>query len=117
MLMKDAAKERLLAVWRQLSVEDRHAVEQFAHFLLQKENAPRIPDVLEPVQIEPSEGETAIKALKRLKKTYPMIEADTALLDGASGIILKRVMGMEDAEAIILLEKMFQECYQDWKKN
>ncbi|MEG3640872.1 hypothetical protein [Magnetococcus sp. PR-3] len=121
MIQKKVPKEAkaLLDVWTQLGSEDRHALEAFAHFLLsqRQEQEPQVEVVLEPLNIAAPKGESAVKALKRLKKNYPMIEADMSLLDAASQLIMERVMGGADTEIIPKMEKLFEDRYQLWKHD
>ncbi|MBF0213287.1 MAG: Crp/Fnr family transcriptional regulator [Magnetococcales bacterium] len=115
----DREKRALLESWRRLGVEQRNTLLRFARFLEQEsgagageEAAPEIPDT--PLSIPRPEGESAVAGLKRLKKSYPMIEADERVLAEASQILMGKVMGVPDAEVIDRLEVFFASCYQVW---
>ncbi|MBF0583710.1 MAG: Crp/Fnr family transcriptional regulator [Magnetococcales bacterium] len=109
-------RNRLLAAWQRLDREGQRTVRLFAEFLSQQAGEqPPEPIPQEPVAIPRPDKESAVLALKRLKKSYPMIEADFALLEEASQLVLKKVMGATDAEVIVELETLFAKRYQQWK--
>ncbi len=115
----DRERQRLLAAWQQLTPEDQRTVRLFAEFLGQQATAlePLPPIPQEPLPIPKPERESAVLALKRLKKTYPMIETDFSLLEKASQILLKKVLGTADAEVIAEMEELFEKRYQGWKNR
>ncbi|OSM02571.1 hypothetical protein MAIT1_02741 [Magnetofaba australis IT-1] len=93
---------------------------RFAEFLHQEQQqdaraAQHAPSAMEPLAIPAPAKETSVAALKRLKKSYPMIEADAALLDDASKLLMERMMGGDDAEVIPKLERLFAQRYTDWR--
>lgn len=117
----DQEQKRLLTAWQLLGKEERRTVRLFAEFLSHQtdlnttEKTTLTPQTPHP--IPKPEKESAVLALKRLKKTYPMIEADLALLDDASRLLLKKIMGTTDAAVIIDLEELFAQRYREWKLN
>ncbi|MBF0424913.1 MAG: hypothetical protein HQL66_03725 [Magnetococcales bacterium] len=119
--MSDKADERrLLSAWRSLAAAERHTLLQFAEFLVTRSNAvvaTEPPPSLLPLDIPAPPGESAVKALKRLKKTYPMIDADLQLLEQASAILMQRVLGSPDASVVAQLEQLFRERYQRWREE
>lgn len=118
--MGDRDKKQLLGIWRQLGGDERRSLIHFAEFL-----ASRLPQVNAPVESVPvtpltilrPEVESAVAGLKRLKKTYPMIEADESVLSEASRILMGKVMGVGDAEVIDQLESFFAQRYRLWQEN
>ncbi|MBF0182951.1 MAG: Crp/Fnr family transcriptional regulator [Magnetococcales bacterium] len=112
-------RNRLLAAWEKLGREEQRNLRLFAEFLVQQSGgagqSKEIPQ--EPLPIAKGENESAVAAMKRLKKSYPMIEADFSLLESASQLLLKRIMGTPDAEVIGELETLFASRYQEWKTN
>ena len=117
----DQARRRLLAAWQQLGEEDKRTVSLFAEFLAQKtsdsteKEKTAIPQF--PLLIPKPEKESAVLALKRLKKSYPMIETDLSLLDDASQCLMKKVMGSTDEAVILKLEELFANRYQAWREH
>lgn len=110
-------RNRLLTAWHTLDQEGQRTVRLFAEFLSQQaECQTNEPIQQEPLPIPKPERESAVFALKRLKKTYPMIEADFSLLEEASQLILKRVMGATDTEVIGEMEALFTKKYQIWRE-
>ncbi|ABK44966.1 hypothetical protein Mmc1_2466 [Magnetococcus marinus MC-1] len=112
---KDA--KTLLEVWAKLGEPERRSVESFARFLLsqqQPEVAPVAP-ITEPLNLPAPPGESVVKALKRLKRNYPMIEADMSLLDASAQLVMERMMGGDDAEIIVKMERLFDNYYQNWQ--
>ncbi|MBF0142065.1 MAG: hypothetical protein HQL59_01230 [Magnetococcales bacterium] len=105
----------LLEAWERLGDSERESVVHFARFL--SASCPPIPEssVPEaPVLQAPVPGETAIQALKRLKRGYPMIEADSQLLDAASRLVMERMFGGEEAAVIARMEALFAGRYREW---
>lgn len=120
-ITKDQEQKRLLTAWRQLGKDAQRTVCLFAEFLGQQALLPEgeegTPVPQTPLAIPKPDKESAVLALKRLKKSYPMIEADMSLLEEASQLLLKKVMGQPDAEVIAALETLFDARYQAWKKS
>lgn len=116
---KDNTRERteLVDLWRQLAPAERVSLLQFARFLRAQQGPSRPPIPTAPLAIPRPEGESAVKALKRLKQTYPMIDADGGLLDDASRLLMEKICGVPDPEVIEKLEALFLERYQTWQKN
>ncbi|MBF0136557.1 MAG: hypothetical protein H7833_15945 [Magnetococcus sp. DMHC-1] len=117
--MEPATNHRhLVSIWQHLAAPERKTLLQFAEFLLEKsrenmEPEPTLP--VEPLDIPAPAGESAVKALKRLKKTYPMIETDFSLLEKASQILMEKVLGTPDKEVIEKMEDLFREQHQRWR--
>ncbi|MBF0628997.1 MAG: hypothetical protein HQL91_12340 [Magnetococcales bacterium] len=115
----DQDKKEWLELWRQLAPEQRQTALRFARFLVHEQGAPS-PAETTPVPVIPLDFprppvESAVAGLKRLKKTYPMIETDEKLLGEASRILMGKVLGTPDAKVIDQLETFFATCYQAWK--
>ncbi|MBF0176585.1 MAG: hypothetical protein HQL63_07025 [Magnetococcales bacterium] len=115
-----AEGQRLLSLWRGLAPPDRETLLQFAEFLTEKSRRNAVPEVVVPeypLNIPAPPGESAVKALKRLKKSYPMIDADISLLEKASQILMQKVLGAPDKEVIEQMERLFQEHYRQWQEG
>jgi hypothetical protein len=115
MITKDKERTRLLDVWRQLGAAEKLTLFQFAQFLHSQQTESQEPISQQPLNLPRPESESVVKALKRLKKNYPMIDADMGLLDDASRLIMEKVTGTPDPEVIEKLEALFLERYQRWQ--
>ncbi len=121
-------ERKLLRLFKSLNNEDKQTIVKFAHFLAdtnldsekadqdssEKEN--ESPVISYPNPIERPAQESVIKAIKRLNKTYPMIDKST-LLDRTSGLMTEHLLKGRDAVSIIdELEEMFGSAYSDLLK-
>ncbi|MBF0435449.1 MAG: hypothetical protein HQL77_08770 [Magnetococcales bacterium] len=109
----------LQKIEQQLNEANRETLLKFAQFLLQQEQTSTSPESppREPLNIPSPANETVVQALKRLKKSYPMIEADIGLLDAASQFVMQKVLGHPDAELIRKMEKLFLDAYEKWRQT
>ncbi|MBF0447719.1 MAG: hypothetical protein HQL67_05915 [Magnetococcales bacterium] len=114
MIKTDKERSRLLEVWRQLAEAERLTLTQFAEFLLARQGDKPQPVAREPLNLPRPDRESAVKALKRLKKNYPMIDADMGLLDDAARLLMEKVYGTPDDQVIEKMEALFSARYQDW---
>ncbi|NGZ29263.1 MAG: hypothetical protein G8345_20550 [Magnetococcales bacterium] len=112
--MEEESRQRVLEIWRKLASSERLALIRYGEFLLHQQEAKTPTPVEEPVILPAPPGETAIQAMKRLKKSYAMMETDAGMLDEASQLMTRRIMGAGDAEVIPLIEELFQRRYQLW---
>ncbi|MBF0284205.1 MAG: hypothetical protein HQL51_07080 [Magnetococcales bacterium] len=104
-----------------LTAEDRRALGRFADFLasgLGRASEPPPPPISQvPLPIPRPKLESSVGALKRLKRTYPMIDADASLLDDASRLLMRRMLGTPDPEVIDQMEALFAQRYQRWHQE
>lgn len=119
-----SSDERLLAIWRHLGSGDRATLLAFAEFLQQRKTTPhqrpvpsppaRIP---EPEAIERPAEESVVAALKRLSKTYPMIDK-SEMLSATSDLVATHIMqGTEASKVIDQLEEIFSEHYRQLRER
>lgn len=121
-------EKRLLAALEQLPEAAQQSVAQYAEFLVQQNGgepaawtgeapsaAPAQPAEPEPPQpVEPDPDEGPVKAIKRLRATYPMLER-RKLLDETSQLISKRYLqDKPEGEVIAELEEVFQRHYEHY---
>ncbi len=113
------AEDRLLARFRLLEARDRETLLVLAEFLADRagvaidDSAPHE----EPVALERPAHETVVAALRRLRSTYPMIEAQ-ALLHRAAGLLAEHTLQGRDAVAVIDdLEALFADHYQRYQTD
>ena len=97
----------------QLPDEALMTLHDFAGFLANK-YPPEAPPVTEMVSIPRPEEEGVIPAIKRLSKTYPMLDKKVLFEQTSvamSAHILKEVTAMESIDR---LEKVFRKEYEDY---
>jgi len=109
-----SAERRLLAAFRALGERERAALLAFAEFLRERglAGAEAPPPVPEPEPIPRPPEETVVAALKRLARTYPMLDK-AEMLSEASALVAQHVLhGRPAAEVIDELERLFRARYE-----
>lgn len=109
-----AAERRLLQVWRSLPESGRASLTDYAEFLLQRQTVgPAVAAVSQtPVDIPRPSEESVIKAVRRLKATYPMLDYDHNLLNEVSAQMTRHIIHGEKANVVIdQLEVIFRQKY------
>lgn len=106
--------DKLVALFRQLNEADRQTLLSMAEFLL-AQAGPLVPEVEHPLDIPRPEKETVIGAVKRLSKTYPMIDR-TILFHDVSTLTTAHIMkGRSAPEVIDELQQLFADCFSRMK--
>jgi hypothetical protein len=110
--LPDDAEARLLAIFRALDADDRHALQAYAEFLAVR-GGMRSTAAEATVTAEPApEGETVVMAIKRLTRTYPMIER-RKLIGRTSELMAEHALqGRPAVEVIAELEMVFEEHFR-----
>ena len=108
----------LQLIWHKLNTQKQQSLLEFAEFLYSQQvnevgaapaQAVRKRDIPRPEQ------ETVVAAIKRLRKTYPMLDA-RPLLSGASQLMSEHVMQGRSANNIIdELEQLFAEHFAEFE--
>ena len=122
--MDQQQQEKILDVFERLSAADRDAATSFAEFLLSR-SATRVttsPPVAavstaipEPEPLPRPAEERVVAAVKRLSKTYFMLDK-SKMLGATSDLVTQHIMhGREAAEIIDELEQVFTDQYQQLK--
>lgn len=124
--MDRAQQRRLLQVIEKLSPQDQAAVGSFAEFLLSRTGSAGImsePVASVPVpipEIDPiprPENERVVAAVKRLSRTYFMLDKKK-MLGVTSDLVTQHVLqGREAGEVIDDLERVFDEHYRQLLKG
>ncbi len=110
---KPLSAEALQQLYRGLSAEAQQSLSDFAHYLAASAGAPTAAIPPEPVFIPRPEKESVVGALKRLRQSYPMLDAGRSLLDQASTLMTQHLVhGRAAVEVIDELETLFVEHYQ-----
>ncbi len=105
-------EKKLLRLLETFSAEQRDTVFAFAEFLAARNPAVNVAISQEPLAIPRPAEESVVKAVKRLRETYPMLNPDK-LLHETSGLMMKHVMhGKPAAEVIDELEALFARHYE-----
>ena len=109
-------EKALIGFYRALPPEERRMLEAFAEFLAARSAvAPAQEALTEPVPIPRPEEETVVRAIKRLRATYPMLDP-RALLHETSVCLSQHVLqGRPAREVIDELEIVFARHYQKMK--
>lgn len=122
--MGDDAEARLLAVFRALAAPDRHALRAYAEFLAvrgvavtaQADSVVDAGAVLPQPESRP-DGESVVMAIKRLTRTYPML--DRRKLMGPTSLLMSQhtLQGRAAVEVIDELELVFERHYFETVKR
>ena len=107
--------EALAQLYRGLDAQAQQSLSDYARFLeiTARANQPAPPS--EPLTIPRPDKESVVGALKRLRQTYPMLDAGRTLLDQASSLMTQHLVhGRNAIEVIDELEDLFVEHFQRW---
>lgn len=109
-------ENQLLDCFYQLPEQARQNLLEYAQFLVERHGiSESVPD--EPLELPRPQEETVIAAIKRLSRTYPMLNKDK-LLHETSGLVTEHMMRGRDAvEVIDELEIIFERHYQELKNQ
>lgn len=128
--MAQKQDEKLLGIFRALSADDQAAVTAFAEFLksrvstvsciveTQSNAEPSVPvQIPEPEVIERPGDEKVVAAVKRLSKSYFMLDKKK-MLGVTSDLVTQHILqGREASEVIDELEVIFHDHYKKLKKG
>lgn len=112
-------EKRLRNLFRELPEHDQDTLLKFAEFLasastrLEQTNQP----CPEPVLLERPATESVVKAIKRLKASYPMLSAEVLLSPTSDLMAAHLIKGRPASEIIDELEQVFAKYYQQIKAN
>lgn len=110
-------EKKLLRLLDALTDEQRDTVIAFVEFLVARNPAATVAEPQEPLPISRPDDESVVKAIKRLRETYPMLNPDK-LLHETSGLMMKHMMnGKPAAEVIDEMEALFARYYLAYKES
>lgn len=120
--MSSPRQRQLTGLFAELNEQDQKSLIAFAEFL----HARDIPSTDQasveaaefaiPFKIDPVDKESVVAAMKRLSKSYPMLNKDD-LLHQASALMGDHIMrGKAAADVILELEALFSSSYDEAKK-
>jgi len=107
-------QQRLLKLFRQLSAAGQRGLIDYAEFLVQRGSESSTEPAVneEPAEIPRPQSETVVAAMRRLAKTFHMLDKDE-LLHEASDLMSAHIMrGRPAAEVIDELEIVFRRHYE-----
>jgi hypothetical protein len=108
--MKSGDKQ-LLELFERLAPEQQDRLIAFAEFLA--DEPPVAPDAaLAPLVIPRPEGESVAMAIRRLVRSYPMLDRRRLMVEASQFIAQHALEGRPALEVIDELEKMFGQHYQ-----
>ena len=112
-----AGQRRLLRLYSALSEQDRSSLLAFAEFLNQRRSEdPSPPETpQEPEEIARPQEESVVGAIKRLSKTYYMLDTQAFFNETASLMTAHIMQGRPAAEVIDELEALFEKQYRDFR--
>ena len=114
-------KERkLIKLFKSLDVSDQEAFIAFGEFLQSRAGNADIDNnedivVDEPVDIPRPEGESVIKAIKRLSATYPMVDKENILHPISDLMTSHMISGRTAPDVIDDLQEVFLNEYKSLK--
>lgn len=112
--MSNTHLQQLKDSFNQLASAEQEMVLAFAEFLRQRTKA-KIEPVPEPQLIPRPVEESVVAAIKRLAKSYPMLEKQKMLDETATLMTQHILQGRDAVEVIDELEKIFSFHYQALK--
>jgi len=114
-------EKHLLQLFSQLAAGDQASLLAFAEFLSCRRSPGAVVsrskplEIPEPEKIERPQEESIISGLKRLAKTYPMLDKNR-MLKATSELVATHIMkGGDTVEAIDELEGIFRTHYEQLK--
>jgi hypothetical protein len=107
---------RLQEIFEQLPPAEQETLLAFAEFLYERAEIVSKP-LLEPVSIPRPSKESVVAAIKRLAKSYPMLEKKK-MLDETSTLMSQHILQGRDAVKVIdELEVVFSRHYETLKNQ
>jgi hypothetical protein len=106
-----ADERRLLRLYRELTPSRREGLMDYGEFLLARAqpDEPEVPS--EPLAIPRPAQESVVKAIKRLRETYPMLDRAKILHETSSLMTQHLVHGKPAPVVIDELEVLFRQYY------
>lgn len=123
--MADDPNRRLLALLARMGDADREVLLRFAEFLARDGAAvpatasgePAPVEVPEPEAVERPADEKVVEAVRRLSRTYFMLDKKS-MLGATSDLVTQHILqGRDAAEVIDELERVFLESYERMKRG
>jgi len=111
-----AADRRLLRAARSLGDTDREMLIAFAEFLAtRRSDAPM--EVAEPAREPRPAKESVVAAIKRLRRSFPMLDSADLLDETAAAMTAHLMQGVAASEVIDRLEVLFDTHYRQYRER
>jgi hypothetical protein len=112
-------ERRLTKVFRSLEPEDRSTLLAFGEFLAARaaESAPRSRGPMEPDRIPRPPDESVVGAIKRLSRSYYMLDRSAMLNDTSSLMGAHVLQGRPAKDVIDELEALFARYYTKYREE
>jgi len=107
-----ADERRLLRLFRALSASRQVGLLDYAEFLLARVVPEPEPVAQTPLEIARPAQESVVKAIKRLRETYPMLDRAKLIHETSALMSQHLVQGRKAAEVIDDLEALFARHFQ-----
>lgn len=105
-------ERRLLRAFRALPASRQEGLLDYADYLVERANPEEDAVPTQPLDIPRPEKESVVKAIKRLRQTYPMIDR-AKILHETSGLMTQHLVhGKTAPEVIDELESLFRRHYE-----
>ncbi|MBD3671708.1 MAG: Crp/Fnr family transcriptional regulator [Gammaproteobacteria bacterium] len=118
MLSKKRESSPLLTLIERLSQENQKSLQDYAEFLLSKQVDTEVePTLQEPEPIAAAEDETVIQAIKRLSRSYYMLDKDKLLNETSVLVTEHTLQGRPREEVVADLEELFRQHYQRYQEK
>jgi hypothetical protein len=109
---------RLLRIFRSLAPDDRRTLLAFAEFLAACSRDGEDQPPADPLPIPRPEHESVVGAVKRLSRSYFMLERSGTMLNETSALMAGHVLhGRPAAEVIDELEALFARYFAEYRER
>ena len=115
--MSDDIEQVLMKAFHRMTPTARCTLLDFADYLSRRHPVVAPPVSEQPLPVPRPVEESVIAAIRRLAKTYPMLDSDN-IFSAATTLMTRHVMGQQaTVEVIDELEAMFKACYDDLHRD
>lgn len=110
----NAREKEMLRLFRSLGAEQQRTVSAFMEFLAGRKADVGEAEIRRPEPIERPPQESVVKAIKRLRATYPMLDQNRLFHDTSEKMMGHLMHGKPAAEVIDELEELFARHYRQY---
>ena len=116
---RGGSERQLAKLYRSLGPEDQDTLLAFGEFLALRgtANSQEAQGPLEPEQIERPRDESVVGAIKRLSRSYYMLDRGAMLNDTSSPMGAHVLQGRPVGAVIDELEALFARCYAKYREE